>query len=148
MRASRESVNIRIAQIISERGTCRRLKVGAVITKNNKIISTGYNGPPAGSTHCNEIICNTESPCKRALHAEENALISSNLDWYDGNINRDKNLILYCTHQPCLECAKKIVKYSIGVVYYINEYRDEAGLKYLLKHKVLTINIDEQGNTK
>lgn len=148
MRATRESVNIRIAQIISERGTCRRLKVGAVITKNNKIISTGYNGPSPGAIHCNEIICDIETACKRAIHAEINALNTCNLDRYKGNKNRNKEIILYCTHQPCLNCAKKIVEYSIGIVYYINEYRDNTGLEYLLKNKIQVIQLDEQGNTK
>lgn len=143
MRASRESVNIRIAQIISERATCSRLQVGAVITQNNKIIGTGYNGPGKDEMHCNDFICKTDEPCKRAVHAEANAIINAGLT---GLVDNRNNYVIYCTHQPCYECAKKIIRAGIQTVYYLNPYRDIKGLLFLKAHKIKVTQIDGEGN--
>lgn len=141
-RISREACNIQIAGLISLRGTCARLKVGAVITLDNHIVSTGYNGPGKDQEHCNQFMCRTEEPCKRAIHAEANAISKV------GNFWRG-DYILYCTHQPCLECAKKIIRTEgINMVYYIHPYRDIAGLELLKTHNIKVIQIDEQGIPK
>lgn len=143
MRPTRDSVNIRIAQIIAERGTCERLKVGAVITINNHIVSTGYNGPAKGTEHCNPFSCNTDNPCSRAVHAEMNAI--ENLPH---QINHDMDyVVLYCTHQPCLNCATEIINnLRPNRVCYTHPYRDISGLNILLQHGIQVIRLDEQGN--
>jgi len=67
-----------IAQTVSTRATCPRASVGAVIVKNNRIISTGYNGAPAGEPHCTEVGCLMENDhCQRAIHAETNAVVQA-----------------------------------------------------------------------
>lgn len=138
-RISREACNIQIAGLIALRGTCARLQVGAVITLDNHIVATGYNGPGKGQEHCNAFMCNTNEPCKRAIHAEANAIAKIPNMWRG-------DYILYCTHQPCYECAKKIVKAEgINIVYYLHPFRDQAGIELLNKHNIKTIQIDEQG---
>lgn len=138
-RISRQACNIQIAQIIAKRGTCDRLQVGAVITLDNHIISTGFNGPAKDQEHCNPFMCRTDEPCQRAIHAEANALSKIGPMWRG-------DYVLYCTHQPCESCARKIIQSEgINVVYYIHEYRDRTGLNLLIEHNIKVIKIDEQG---
>lgn len=114
-----------IANIVSERSTCKRLKVGSVIvTEDGKnIVSIGYNGGFSGDSN-NEC---TEVPTKCGdLHSEINALIKSEPARY----------FLYVTLSPCDMCAKAIVNSGIKVVYYQNKYRDDSGLKILKRGKV------------
>lgn len=99
-RPSFDTVFMRTAQLMAERGTCPRLKVGAVITVDNRIIATGYNGAPAGLPHCTEVGCLiVQGSCKRTTHAEANALIQCAKFGHstDGGT-------LYITHRPCIAC--------------------------------------------
>ena len=130
-----------MALLVSKRGTCKRLQVGSVLTYNNKVISTGYNGPSKGVEHCNEFQCDKDIPCRRAIHAEHNAIISAPSNYLPG-------AILYVTHQPCFGCACKIIDIGITTVYYLNEYRDKAGLNYLLENNIKVIRINEAGETQ
>lgn len=139
-RISREALNIQIAGLIALRGTCKRLQVGAVIVRNNKIIATGYNGPGPGEEHCNNFMCNTDEPCKRAIHAEENA-INNTVVLHDYTYKYK----IYCTHQPCINCAKLIAEYYIKEVYYMHGYRDKAGIEFLKSRGIKVIRINEQG---
>lgn len=149
-RPSRELTNIRIAQIISERGTCARLKVGAVITEDNKIISTGYNGPAKDQPHCSSEVCDQSKGCERSIHAEANAIKNADIEndriWVRAE-DRGKRII-YCTTQPCLECSTRIYMANIKEVYYKEPYRNQDGLKYLLARKITVYQIDNEGNTK
>lgn len=113
-----------VAQVVAKRGTCPRLKVGAVITADNKIISTGYNGAPAGTDHCTEVGCLVETEtgrCKRTVHAEINAIIQA------GSNTMARNTTLYTTHFPCVECASVIANSDIDrVVYMANSHYDAS----------------------
>lgn len=125
-RVTRDTLFLSIAKLFALRSTCSRLSVGAVIVKNKRIISSGYNGPPAGEPHCNDCTCNPKEPCKRAIHAEANAIkwaMDNNIDLIGGT--------LYCTHLPCTNCATKIVKSGISKVVYSEDYRDSKGLLIL-----------------
>jgi len=74
-RPSWDEYFLNIARAVATRATCPRASVGAVIVKNNRIISTGYNGAPAGEPHCTEVGCLMEDGhCQRAIHAETNAV--------------------------------------------------------------------------
>jgi dCMP deaminase len=115
-----------IAKLISERSTCIRREVGAVIVKNNRIVSTGYNGPPSGMMHCTEKTCirnlenipSGESPEKcRGVHAETNAIIFANRYDLDG-------AVMYSTVFPCSYCIRNILNSGIKKVYYLNGYND------------------------
>ena len=115
-----------------------RLKVGAVVVKDNRIISIGYNGMPSGWTNvCEEVVTPTlpylqgDGPVLKTkdevIHAEANAIIKLARDGESGNGSS-----LFCTHAPCIHCAKLIHGAGINKVYYRNSYRDEAGIKFLI----------------
>ena len=120
---------MRTAQEFAALSTCIRLKVGAVITKNNRIISTGYNGTPAGIINCNEINnkldFNNEQDRKlhhlfssqMEIHAEMNAI----LDMAKRGLNPE-GATLYTTIAPCKDCAKLVVTAGIKRVVYLEEY--------------------------
>ena len=101
-RMSRDKYFMKIAEVVSERSTCSRAKVGAVlvdITKR-KIAAVGYNGSVPGSKHCIDHEClEVKGHCRRTVHAALNAVL--HLD------NSSGNLVLYCTHQPCAECCRR-----------------------------------------
>ena len=130
-----------------------RLKVGAVIVKDNRIISIGYNGMPSGWT--NE--CETKIYCDdgdwreqtdklhdewttyklvtkdEVIHAEANAILKLARDGESGNGSS-----LFCTHAPCIHCAKLIHGAGISKVYYRDTYRDSIGLEFLEKCNITT----------
>lgn len=101
---------LQIAQVVSTRATCKRKQVGAVLVRNNQILSTGYNGSPSGDPHCTDIECLMEDGhCVRTVHAEANAIAQA-----AKNGVRIEDATLYCTLQPCARCAKLLR--SAGVV--------------------------------
>jgi len=112
------------ALIISTRGTCSRAQVGAIITREGRPISTGYNGAPAGLAHCEH--GGEEKGCEVAVHAEMNAIAFA-ARFGVGT----ENAALYCTHEPCANCAKLIINAGISEVYYLEPYRLHDGLHLL-----------------
>lgn len=124
MRRSREQVLMDIAYAVSARGTCSRLKVGAVVARDFRVITTGYNGVPGGMDHCDHK--QTDQGCKDSVHAEANALVfaARHALGVDG-------CSLYTTHSPCVECAKLIINAGIREVYYAVAYRDPSGIQLL-----------------
>jgi dCMP deaminase len=115
-----------IAQVVATRSNCSRRKVAAVIVKDNRIISTGYNGTPRGIKNCNEggcPRCNSDIPSGEGLgeclcsHAEENAIVQAA---YHGI--SVKGATLYTTFSPCLLCAKMIINGGIAEVKYLAAY--------------------------
>lgn len=118
-----------MADLAASRSTCTRRKVGAVLVKNRRIISTGYNGAPAGHQHCQEIGCLREQlnvpsgerqELCRGVHAEQNAIIQAAFHGIQTMFST-----LYCTVKPCSICAKMIVNAGIMSVVYRDEYHDE-----------------------
>ena len=127
-RITRTEMLMRTAAVISARGTCTRAFVGAVLAKEGRIISTGYVGAPAGLPHCTDV-GDEEGPdggCTRTVHAEANAIAFA----ARAGTSTDGSE-LYCTHSPCLGCAKLIINAGITAVYFENYYRDLAGLTLL-----------------
>lgn len=115
-----------IAHVVSKRGNCCRRKVAAVIVRDRRIISTGYNGTPRGIDNCYEggcPRCASDIPSGSELgecicaHAEENAIVQAA---YHGISVRDGSL--YCTLSPCLMCTKMIINAGITEVVYETEY--------------------------
>lgn len=133
-RPSRDQTYLRIALEISRRGTCGRAQVGCVITRDNRIISTGYNGPPSGAQHCNYSVCDTGQTCTRAVHAEVNAIAFAAKE----GISTD-GATLYCMYSPCVNCAKMIIQAGIKRVVFIREYKTLEG-NYLLSISGITLN--------
>ncbi|MDK2812671.1 MAG: dCMP deaminase [Petrotoga sp.] len=117
-----------VADLVSKRSTCLHRKVGAVIVKEKRILATGYNQPPSGFPHCDEIGCirddlgiksgENQEICY-GLHAEQNALMQA----AKFGISTD-NASIYITHQPCSVCARLIINAGIKKVYYREGYPD------------------------
>ncbi|MBN1134410.1 MAG: cytidine/deoxycytidylate deaminase family protein [Methanosarcinaceae archaeon] len=133
-RPSIDEYFIEIASVVAKRSTCIRNRVGAVIVRDKRIISTGYNGAPSNMQHCLDIGCirqqqNIESGTRhekcRAVHAEQNAIIQAALH---GVVT--EGATLYCTHQPCILCAKMIINAKIKRVVYVTPYPDNDAIDF------------------
>jgi len=118
-----------IAHLVAKRSSCLRRKVGALLVLDKRILSTGYNGAPAGLAHCNEVGCIREQlkipsgerhELCRGLHAEQNAIIQAAVHGV-----AIKGAELYCTHYPCAVCAKMLVNAGIKSLKLAANYPDE-----------------------
>jgi dCMP deaminase len=134
---------MKTAETFAECSTARRLHVGAIVVKEDRIISIGYNGMPSGwDNNCEEVVdVNPSDPRydynnfikelktkPEVLHAETNAiakLAKSNESGLGAS--------MFVTHAPCLDCAKLVYQSGINTVYYRNSYRDENGIQFLEK---------------
>jgi dCMP deaminase len=132
-RPSMDEYFMEIASVVAKRSTCLRNKVGALFVKNKRILTTGYNGAPAGLDHCDQVGCAREGVASgtrhelcRAVHAEQNAIIQAALHGIS-----IEGATLYCTHQPCILCAKMMINARIKKVAYIESYPDETALSFL-----------------
>lgn len=121
---------LKIASVVAERSTCRRHQVGAVAVLDKHILSTGYNGAPAGLKDCLELGClrdefgiksGTRQEICRAVHAEQNVIIQAALHG-----NSLSGSTVYCTHTPCILCAKMLVNAKIKRFVSNGEYSDKA----------------------
>jgi dCMP deaminase len=120
---------MKIAFLVAERSTCRRHHVGAVIVKEKRLLTTGYNGAPSGVRDCLELGClrdergitsgERHEVC-RAIHAEQNAVIQAGLHGIS-----IQGGTLYCTHTPCILCAKILANAKIQRVAACGRYPDE-----------------------
>ena len=132
------------AQTFARLSSARRLQVGAIVVKDDRIISIGYNGMPAGwDNNCEDETTDTYSGFEGAihrtvlktkpevLHAETNAIAKLAKSNESGN-----DAALFVTHAPCLQCAKLIYQSGISHVYYGANYRDDSGLVFLARSGV------------
>jgi dCMP deaminase len=117
-----------ITSLVAQRSTCTRRAVGAIIVKDKRILTTGYNGAPSGIKHCLEVGCLREEmnipsgerhELCRGIHAEQNAIIQAG---YHGVSVKDA--VLFCTNLPCSICAKMIINAGIIKIYYETGYAD------------------------
>tara|TARA_B110000444_G_C18386195_1_gene387176 strand:- start:48 stop:461 length:414 start_codon:yes stop_codon:yes gene_type:complete len=116
-----------ISQVTSKRSPCKRLKVGCVLVKENRIISQGYNGFLPGVPHESIIRNNHE---QATIHAEQNALC----DCAKRGVSCDES-IAYITHYPCVICARLLLASGIKQIYYINDYNNDELVEYFMKLK-------------
>lgn len=127
---------LRMARIWAENSYCRRRQVGALLVKDQMIISDGYNGTPAGFTN----VCEDEDGSTKpyVLHAEANAItkVAKSANNCDGST-------LYITAAPCIECSKLIIQAGIKRVVYSEDYRSEEGLALLRRVGIDCIKYDE-----
>ena len=138
---------LKIASVVAERSTCRRHHVGAVAVKDKHILSTGYNGAAAGLKDCLELGClrdelgiesGTRHEVCRGIHAEQNVIIQAS----SHGISLEGSTI-YCTHTPCVLCAKMLVNSKIRRFVTFGNYADnsftdlfrEAGIEFELHRK-------------
>ena len=136
-----DKAHMQTANVYAKLSPAKRLKVGCILVKENRIVSIGYNGTPSGwSNDC-------EYPSKRGaltgnvielktkpevLHAETNAIAK-----VAKSSESSEGATLYTTHAPCLECSKLIYQSGIVSVFYENEYRTQDGIKFLQKSGVI-----------
>ena len=124
-----------LAVIASSRSTCLRGCIGAVLVKDNRVLSTGYNGSPAGQPHCLDVGCLQDERgkgCLRTVHAEQNAIIQAAVH----GVSSEGSMI-YVTHQPCFTCAKMIINAGIARVMYADGYPDELARQILAEARVV-----------
>ncbi len=130
---------MKIAEVTAGLSYAKRLQVGAVIVKDNQILATGYNGMPSGWENICEYETTENIPVyegnihkktlktkPEVLHAETNAIAK-----VAQSTESSKDSILFCTHAPCIECAKLIYQSGIRTLYYKHQYRDDSGIKFL-----------------
>ncbi|MBF0406515.1 MAG: dCMP deaminase family protein [Candidatus Riflebacteria bacterium] len=142
---------MRIAMLVASRSTCLRRHVGAVVVREKRILATGYNGAPRCLRHCFELPgkCLRESrnipsgerqELCRGLHAEQNAILQAAAF---GAPLRGGHL--YCTHQPCVTCAKMLLNAEIETVTFLGEYPDSLALEMLNEGniKLFKMNLGE-----
>ena len=150
-RPSWETYFMDIAHLVAKRSTCRRRAVGALLVKDKRILTTGYNGAPTGIKHCLDIGCLREElniasgerhELCRGIHAEQNAIIQAALHGVS-----IKDASLFCTNQPCSICAKMIINAGIRAIYYRSGYSDSLSMDLLgeagIKIKQLCVNSGE-----
>lgn len=107
-----------MAKVVATRSTCQRLSVGCILTIDNRILTTGYNGSPSGLVHCIDKGCLLENDrCVRTIHAEQNAIVQA--------ARLGISLIgctAYITHYPCLICAKLLINCNVRMIIYNQSY--------------------------
>lgn len=129
-RISEREQLLMMADVVSRRGSCSRLSVGALIAQQGRIISTGYNGAPAGLVHCDHSD-GVDTSCTLVVHAEANAIAFAARH---GTAVEDGMLV--CTHSPCLGCANLIINSGISAVMFREVYRGTQGVDRLKAAKI------------
>ncbi len=148
MRPSWDEYFMEIAEVVKTRSTCLRRQVGAIIVKDKRILSTGYNGAPTGMKHCDETGClrqqlNIPSGERhelcRGLHAEQNAIIQASFHGVE-----IKGATIYVTIQPCVVCAKMIINSGVVRLVYKGNYSDELSIQMLEESEIIVENMKPQ----
>lgn len=112
-----------VATTVATWSTCSRLHVGAVLARDGRVLSTGYNGAPAGRPHC---VHRDDRPCRTSVHAETNAVAFAARHGVSTT-----GAVLYLTHAPCLACAGLLINAGIAEVVYLDRYRSDEGVREL-----------------
>ena len=133
------------AEVFAELSHARRLHVGSIIVKDDRIISIGYNGMPAGwDNNCEDVVQHSDDTTTlktkpEVLHAETNAIAKLAKSTESG-----LDATMFITHAPCLDCAKLIFQSGISSVFYRNSYRSEDGVQFLKQSGIKVQKIDTQ----
>lgn len=152
-RVTRDEMLMQMALVVAQRGTCSRLQVGVVFSRDGRVISMGYNGAPAGMPHCehecdcpsrlwdtswpHDKECRSLRPCTTAEHAERNAIAFSARHGValEGST-------MHVTHMPCLECARSIINAGVEEVVYSQPYRLTTGVELLEQAGVTVVDFN------
>lgn len=133
-----------VADRFSRLSSAKRLQVGAIVVKDDRIISIGYNGMPSGwDNDCEDVVQHSDDTTQlktkpEVLHAESNAIAKLARSSESGD-----GATLFVTHQPCMECAKLIYQSGIKEVYYAHPYRLNDGLDFLQKSKINVTKVEK-----
>jgi len=137
-----------VAERFAQLSSAKRLNVGAIVVKDDRIISIGYNGMPTGWDNCceEEVLVdygNRVSDAKyelkskpEVLHAESNAIAKLAKSPESG-----EGATIFITHAPCIDCAKLIYQSGIAAVYYKNDYRSTQGIEFLVKSDIEVVKV-------
>ena len=125
---------MKVAETYASLSSAKRLQVGAIVVKDNRVISIGYNGMPGGWDNICEDENNKSKP--EVLHAETNAIAKLARSNESG-----LGAAMFVTHAPCLDCAKLIYQSGISKVYYRNTYRESFGIDFLEKSSIDVVQI-------
>lgn len=153
-RISRDQMFVGICRVVAERSTCLRSQVGAIIVKDGRVVSMGYNGPVSGMPACNqpdllqEVLLRSGAlkplgtecmgpNCTRSCHAETNAIAFAARAGV-----AVEGCTMYCTMSPCINCAKVIVNSGIKKLVYMEEYRNTSGLDLLRSVGIIIVHLD------
>lgn len=154
-RISRETMFMDMARTVACRGTCLRKQVGAVMVRNNRVVSLGYNGAPPGLPHCTDVGCGGREVrgdddgtrfecypdgCTRAIHAEMNAVAFAARQGAPTD-----DAVMYCTCATCANCAALLVSSGIKRFVYLEPYRLTAGIDLLTE---AGIEVMQYGETR
>ena len=139
-RPSNDEYFMSMAELVSQRSTCVRRRVGAVIVKDKHILSTGYNGSPKGTRHCEELGCireqlnipsGTRHELCRGVHAEQNAVAQA--AYFGVSV---KDAMIYTTTFPCSMCTKILINSGIVEVIYMTGYVDDLSKELLAETNI------------
>jgi dCMP deaminase len=145
LRPDWDSYFLELTDVVKKRSTCLRRQVGAIIVKDNHILSTGYNGVPTKITHCSEVGCLREKlkvpsgerhELCRGLHAEQNAIIQAALHGVS-----IKDATLYTNTKPCSICTKMIINAGIKRIVYQIDYTDKLADELLAETDIELVKI-------
>jgi len=146
-RPSWDEYFMKAALLVSERSTCLRRRVGAVLVKDRQILATGYNGAPRKITHCDVVGCLREElkvpsgerhEICRGLHAEQNVILQAT--WHGVST---KDSTLYITNSPCSICAKMLINAGIEEVVVLDQYPDKMAIEFLEEANIKIRKIKE-----
>jgi len=142
IRPSWDDYFMQITHMVAGRATCLRRKVGAILVKDRRILSTGYNGPPAGLPHCDElggciryklnVPSGERQELSRAVHAEQNCIIQAAVHGFS-----IKGAVLYSTNQPCSTCTKMLINSGVREFVVSDGYPDELAREMMEQAGVL-----------
>lgn len=127
---------MQITRVVASRATCLRRAVGAILVKDRRILASGYNGPPSGLAHCEEVGCyrmqhnipaGQRVELCRGLHAEQNSIIQAAIH----GVKLEPPLTCYSTTQPCVTCAKMLINAGVTRIVFEGTYPDELALAML-----------------
>ncbi len=122
-RPSWDEYFVELTQVVAKRSTCKRRSVGAVLVRDKRILTTGYNGSPPGLPHCIDSEClMLDGHCVRAIHAEQNAIIQGALHGIDLS-----GATCYVTSAPCVHCSKMLIAAGIKRIVFLDVYTEEIG---------------------
>lgn len=148
-RPSHDEYFMSMAELVSQRSTCVRRKVGAVIVKDRHILSTGYNGSPKGTRHCEELGCirdqmsipsGTRHELCRGVHAEQNAVAQA--AYFGVSV---KDATIYTTTHPCSMCSKILINSGIKEIVYKTGYVDDLSNQLLSETNIVVRKFPEDG---
>ncbi|MDF1613635.1 deoxycytidylate deaminase [Desulfurivibrio dismutans] len=148
-RPSWEEYFMAITDLVAQRATCVRRKVGAILVRDRRIVATGYNGAPSGIRHCLEVGCLRDELAVpsgerhelcRGLHAEQNAIIQAALH----GVSLQSSM-LFCTNMPCSICSKMLINAGITKIYYREGYADTMAAEMLAEAGVPLLKLTGSG---